>query len=81
MALHVDDINEDRMIALRKRAEVDSKYLLTYTPSDASELKQSLIRHVQFSCVVMSIPLIFPFRKQCSDVKRIFFWQDRECFF
>ncbi|PKI57065.1 trafficking protein particle complex subunit 11 [Punica granatum] len=39
-----DDINEDRMIALRKRAEVDLKYLLIYTPDDASELKQSLER-------------------------------------
>ncbi|XP_010029555.2 trafficking protein particle complex subunit 11 [Eucalyptus grandis] len=39
-----DEINEDRMIALRKRAEVDSKYLVTYTPSDALELTQSLNR-------------------------------------
>ncbi|KAK4763309.1 hypothetical protein SAY86_009077 [Trapa natans] len=39
-----DDINEDRMIALKKRAEVDSKYLLMYTPNDVSELKLSLNR-------------------------------------
>ncbi|KAK4791665.1 hypothetical protein SAY86_032078 [Trapa natans] len=42
--LHADGNNEDRMIALKKRAEVDSKYLLMYTPNDVSELKQSLDR-------------------------------------
>ncbi|KAL5752309.1 hypothetical protein ACOSP7_022493 [Xanthoceras sorbifolium] len=39
-----DDINEERFIALRKRAEVDSKYLLTFCPNDDTELKQSLTR-------------------------------------
>ncbi|RVW29507.1 Trafficking protein particle complex subunit 11 [Vitis vinifera] len=39
-----DDISEDRMIALRKRAELDSKYLITFIQNDASELKQSLNR-------------------------------------
>ncbi|XP_052196594.1 uncharacterized protein LOC127803957 [Diospyros lotus] len=37
-----EDITEDRMIALRKRAEVDSKYLIIFVPDDAVELKQSL---------------------------------------
>lgn len=41
----VDDITEDRMLALRKRAEVDSKYIITFTLNDASEFKQSLHRH------------------------------------
>lgn len=44
-----DDISEDRMIALRKRAELDSKYLITFIQNDASELKQSLNRYVNFS--------------------------------
>lgn len=44
-----DDISEDRMIALRKRAELDSKYLITFIQNDASELKQSLNRCVNFS--------------------------------
>lgn len=39
-----DDISEDRMIALRKRAEVDSKYIIIITPNNASELKESLNR-------------------------------------
>lgn len=42
----VDDITEDRMLALRKRAEVDSKYIITFSPNDAYELKQSLQRYV-----------------------------------
>lgn len=49
-----DDINEDRMIALRKRAEVDSKYLVIYTPSDALEPKQSLNRHVYIMLTLLS---------------------------
>ncbi|KAH7514811.1 hypothetical protein FEM48_Zijuj11G0130200 [Ziziphus jujuba var. spinosa] len=39
-----DDITEDRMLALRKRAEVDSKYIITFSQNDAFELKQSLHR-------------------------------------
>ncbi|KAK8517704.1 hypothetical protein V6N12_016545 [Hibiscus sabdariffa] len=38
-----EDISEDRLIALRKRAEVDSKYLLLYNP-DPSQLDNSLQR-------------------------------------
>lgn len=34
------------MIALRKRAEIDSKHIITFIPNDPSELKQSLNRHV-----------------------------------
>ncbi|OAY57698.1 trafficking protein particle complex subunit 11 isoform X2 [Manihot esculenta] len=37
-----DDISEDRMIALRKRAELDSKYLVVFNPADSSQLEQSL---------------------------------------
>ena len=44
-----DDISEDRMISLRKRAELDSKYLITFIQNDASELQQSLNRCVNFS--------------------------------
>ncbi|KAK4284521.1 hypothetical protein QN277_001342 [Acacia crassicarpa] len=39
-----EEISEDRMIALRKRAEVDSKYVLMFNPNDPSELKNSLGR-------------------------------------
>ncbi|KAL4376306.1 hypothetical protein GQ457_02G006530 [Hibiscus cannabinus] len=38
-----EDISEDRLLALRKRAEVDSKYLLLHNP-DPSELDNSLQR-------------------------------------
>ncbi|KAK9678673.1 hypothetical protein RND81_11G226600 [Saponaria officinalis] len=39
-----DDINEDHMIALRKRADVDSKYILNFSIKDSFEMKQSLNR-------------------------------------
>lgn len=39
-----DDITEDRLLALRKRAEIDSKYFVTFSQNDESELKQSLHR-------------------------------------
>ncbi|XP_023763383.1 uncharacterized protein LOC111911869 isoform X1 [Lactuca sativa] len=39
-----DFITEDRMVALRKRAELDAKYVVTFIPDDASELNQSLNR-------------------------------------
>ncbi|KAG9456631.1 hypothetical protein H6P81_001139 [Aristolochia fimbriata] len=38
------DTSEDRLIALRKRAEIDAKYLLVFVQSDPSELKLSLNR-------------------------------------
>ncbi|CAL0313231.1 unnamed protein product [Lupinus luteus] len=37
-----DEVSDERMIALRKRAEVDAKYVFTLNPNDNSELKQSL---------------------------------------
>lgn len=43
--LNADDISEDRFAALRKRAEVDSKYVVFFNPSDTSELETSLNRH------------------------------------
>ncbi|KAJ4966669.1 hypothetical protein NE237_018518 [Protea cynaroides] len=39
-----DEVSEDRMIALRKRAEIDSKYLIFFIHNDASELTESLNR-------------------------------------
>ncbi|TXG59253.1 hypothetical protein EZV62_013826 [Acer yangbiense] len=45
-----DDINEDRYLALRKRAEVDTKYLLNFNFNDDTELKQSLTRHALYFC-------------------------------
>ncbi|KAL5981593.1 hypothetical protein ACLOJK_015656 [Asimina triloba] len=41
---NADDISEDRIVALKKRAEIDSKHLLTFVWNDAIELKQSLNR-------------------------------------
>lgn len=38
------NISEDRMIALRKRAEVESKYVVNLVLDDGLQLKQSLIR-------------------------------------
>lgn len=38
-------MNEDRMTALRKRVELDSKYIVSFSTSDSSEVKQSLNRH------------------------------------
>ena len=46
--INADEISEDRMNSLRKRAELDSKYLLTFVQNDASELKESLNRHIFF---------------------------------
>ncbi|XP_065857496.1 uncharacterized protein [Euphorbia lathyris] len=37
-----DDISEDRVIALRKRAELDSKYFIIFNPSDSTQFKQSI---------------------------------------
>ncbi|KAF2291669.1 hypothetical protein GH714_028028 [Hevea brasiliensis] len=37
-----NDISEDGMIALCKRAELDAKCLVIFNPSDSSQLKQSL---------------------------------------
>ncbi|KAI3515077.1 hypothetical protein L1887_13827 [Cichorium endivia] len=39
-----DFITEERLVAIRKRAELDAKYVLTFIPDDASELNQSLNR-------------------------------------
>ncbi|KAJ6293315.1 hypothetical protein OIU78_025323 [Salix suchowensis] len=39
-----DEISEDRMIALRKRAEIDAKYSVIFNASDDLLLKQSLDR-------------------------------------
>ncbi|KAM0034067.1 putative trafficking protein particle complex subunit 11 [Helianthus debilis subsp. tardiflorus] len=39
-----ESITEERMVALRKRAEVDAKYVITFIPDDASELNLSLNR-------------------------------------
>ncbi|KAF5791128.1 putative trafficking protein particle complex subunit 11 [Helianthus annuus] len=39
-----ESITEERMVALRKRAEVDAKYVVTFIPDDASELNLSLNR-------------------------------------
>ncbi|KAL3828855.1 hypothetical protein ACJIZ3_017657 [Penstemon smallii] len=41
---HKDDTSEDRMTALRKRAELDAKNLIVFVPDDELELKQSLSR-------------------------------------
>lgn len=47
---NADEISEDRMIALRKRAEVDAKYVIVLNPNDTANLKVSLHRHVQCTC-------------------------------
>ncbi|XP_008787021.2 trafficking protein particle complex subunit 11 [Phoenix dactylifera] len=39
-----DEVSEDLMIALRKRAEIDSKHLIVFVQNDASELRISLNR-------------------------------------
>lgn len=39
-----DNMNDDRVIALRKRVEVDSKYIVNFSVRDSSEVKQSLNR-------------------------------------
>ena len=38
------DVFEKHLLALRKRAEVNSKYFLTYISKDLSEQKRSLAR-------------------------------------
>jgi len=44
---NADEISEDRMIALRKRAELDAKYVVILDPNDTANLKVSLHRHVK----------------------------------
>uniref|UniRef100_A0A1D1ZC40 Trafficking protein particle complex subunit 11 n=1 Tax=Anthurium amnicola TaxID=1678845 RepID=A0A1D1ZC40_9ARAE len=39
-----DDVSDDLMIALKKRAEIDSKYLITFVQNDAVEQRKSLHR-------------------------------------
>lgn len=39
-----EDISDDRLVALRKRAELDSKYVLFFNSSIVSELTLSLSR-------------------------------------
>ncbi|MQL73211.1 hypothetical protein Taro_005568 [Colocasia esculenta] len=39
-----DDINEDLIIALKKRAEIDAKYLTTFVQNDSVEQRKSLHR-------------------------------------
>ncbi|KAJ6776653.1 FOIE GRAS [Salix koriyanagi] len=39
-----DEISEDRMTLMRKRAEIDTKYLVVFNASDDLQLKQSLDR-------------------------------------
>lgn len=53
--LVVEEISEDRLLALRKRAELDSKYVLFVNFSIDSELTHSLSRHVSilFSCFLL----------------------------
>lgn len=53
--LIADEISEDRMIALRKRAEVDAKYVIMLNPNDNSELKQSLDRFALFFKILYQI--------------------------
>ncbi|XP_057541354.1 uncharacterized protein LOC130820120 [Amaranthus tricolor] len=39
-----DDLNEDLVVALRKRAELDSKYIISFSTRDSAVVKQSLNR-------------------------------------
>jgi hypothetical protein len=43
--LIVDEVSEDRMIVLRKRAELEAKYVVILNPNDESELQSSLNRY------------------------------------
>ncbi|XP_012835189.1 PREDICTED: trafficking protein particle complex subunit 11-like [Erythranthe guttata] len=52
---HKDVTSEDRMIALRKRAEVDSKNLIVFVPDDQLELIQSLSRHGLYDLFIIFI--------------------------
>ena len=59
MINHTGDLSEDRLITLRKRAEVDAKNFITFTNQDASEQKRSLARlnqvftfYIRFICEI-----------------------------
>lgn len=41
----VDEVSEDRMIALRKRAELEAKYVVILNPNNDSEFQSSLNRY------------------------------------
>jgi hypothetical protein len=48
MQFDADDVNEDRLVTFRKRAEVDTKCFFIFVRQDASELNQSLKRYSSF---------------------------------
>lgn len=43
---YADEVSEDHMTALKKRAEIDSKYIITFLLSDTLEKRKSLQRYV-----------------------------------
>ncbi|GJW76383.1 trafficking protein particle complex subunit 11 [Tanacetum coccineum] len=65
---YIDSITEDRMVALRKRAELDAKYVVTFIPDDASELSQSLNRHVMLGNLFAELAVTF-YRDEGRRVK------------
>lgn len=66
-----DEVSEDRMIALRKRAEIDSKYLVVFDvvfdQNDPSEIGQSLNRYGDSFVESTQWVLFSSFRKMTSS--------------
>lgn len=76
-----DEVSEDRMIALRKRAEIDSKYLVVFDvvfdQTNPSEIGQSLNRYGDSFVESTQRVLFSSFRKndQLSFAKYCKDWQ------
>jgi len=52
-----DELSEDVTVALRKRAEIDSKHLVVLVEHDETEWNRSLSKSVTFfSCVALCRP-------------------------
>ncbi|KAJ1434079.1 Tetratricopeptide-like helical domain superfamily [Sesbania bispinosa] len=64
-----DEISEDRMIALRKRSEVEAKYVVVLNPNDESELQQSLNRHALLANTFSELAGVY-YREEGRRVKQ-----------
>ncbi|KAH9619986.1 hypothetical protein KSS87_010817 [Heliosperma pusillum] len=65
-----DEMNEERMIALRKRAEVDSKYILNFSTKDSFEMKQSMNRQV--SSYIHLVAVYAEFRRDWIEALKFY---------
>ena len=56
-----DELSEDVTVALRKRAEIDSKHLVVLVEHDETEWNRSLSKFVTFFLVLLFVDQLQPF--------------------